>query len=98
MGGLDRHRLRCLRHRAGHSYLQDGLLVRPPPHLQPSPGDGPTAEMAEAAQDALEAIALRSTRALCQPSPTGLGIEVALSVKGLYGVDPTPTLARFDAP
>ena len=76
---------------------QDGLLVRPPPHLRPEvEGTRPGRELVSAAESALRAIASQVTTSVAQPAPRGLGIDVTLVVKELYGLDPESILRNFD--
>jgi exonuclease III len=81
---------------AVHSMQQDGLLVRPPPPLRPEPGARPGRGQVEAATAALGAIARQTSDSIAQPQPQGLGIEVTLAVKDLYGLDPEAILRNFD--
>ena len=52
--------------------------------------------MPPAAEAALNSIARQVKEAVARPVPGGLGIDVALAVKGLYGLDPELTLSSFD--
>jgi hypothetical protein len=79
-----------------HSMQQDGLLVRPPAPLRPARGERPGRELVIAAEAALSAIARQTSESVAQPPPQGLGIDVTLVVKGLYGLDPETTLRSFD--
>ena len=79
-----------------HSMQQDGILVRPPASLRPVPGARPGRELVTAAESALDSIARQVMASVAQPAPTGLGMDVALVVKGLFGLDPEPILRSFD--
>ena len=80
-----------------HSMQQDGLLVRPPPRLRPEQeGTRPGREPVTAAEAALSAIARQVSMSVAQPAPWGLGIDVTLVVKELYGLDPEPIMRSFD--
>ena len=76
---------------------QDGLLVSPPTHLLPKlEGTRPGRELVTAAESALNAIAAQVSTSVAQPAPRGLGIDVTLVVKELYGLDPESILRNFD--
>eukprot|EP00964_Phaeocystis_antarctica_P165119 scaffold144529_cov105-Phaeocystis_antarctica.AAC.1 len=75
---------------------QDGLLVRPPTQFRPEQGTRPGRELVTAAETALDSIARQVKASIAQPAPEGLGIDVTLVVKELYGIDPEPTLRSFD--
>ena len=79
-----------------HSMQQDGLLVRPPTQFRPEQGTRPGRELVTAAETALDSIARQVKASIAQPAPEGLGIDVTLVVKELYGIDPEPTLRSFD--
>ena len=79
-----------------HSMQQGGLLVRPPAPLRPAQGDRPGRELVIAAEAALSAIARQTSESVARSPPQGLGIDVTLAVKGLYGLDPETTLRSFD--
>ena len=86
-----------------HSMQQDSdasvplsLLVRPPARLRPEQGDRPGRELVIAAEAALSAIARQTSESVAQPPPQGLGLDVTLAVKKLYGLDPETILRSFD--
>ena len=86
-----------------HSMQQDsdasvplGLLVRPPAQLRPEQGDRPGRELVVAAEAALNAIARQTSASVAQPPPQGLGLDVTLAVRELYGLDPETILRSFD--
>ena len=79
-----------------HSMQQGGLLVRPPAPLRPAQGDRPGRELVIAAEAALSAIARQTSESVARSPPQGLGIDVTLAVKGLYGLNPETTLRSFD--
>ena len=85
-----------------HSMRQDNasvplsLLVRPPAPLRPEQGDRPGRELVIAAEAALSAIARQTSESVAQPPPQGLGLDVTLAVKQLYGLDPETILRSFD--
>jgi len=57
-----------------HSMQQDGLLVRPPPHLRPEvEGTRPGRELVSAAESALRAIASQVTTSVAQPLAQAYG-------------------------
>ena len=86
-------------HHAGwtvHSMQQDGILVRPPASLRPEQGDRPGRELVAAAEAALRAIAKQTMDSISKPPPLGLGLDITLTVKELYGIDPQTILRSFD--
>ena len=86
-------------HHAGwsvHSMQQDGILVRPPASLRPEQGNRPSRELVVAAEAALGAIAKQTMDSISKPPPLGLGLDITLTVKDLYGVDPETILRSFD--
>ena len=96
----------CILHTASHFLLSAGwtvhsmqegsLLVRPPAPLRPEQGDRPGRELVIAAEAALSAIARQTSESVAQPPPQGLGLDVTLAVKKLYGLDPETILRSFD--
>ena len=62
----------------------------------PVPGARPGRELVTAAESALDSIARQVMASVAQPEPTGLGMDVALVAKGLFGLDPEPILRSFD--
>ena len=79
-----------------HSMPHGGLLVRPPAPLRPEQGDRPGRELVIAAEAALSAIARQTSESVAQPPPQGLGLDVTLAVRELYGLDPETILRSFD--
>ena len=79
-----------------HSMQQDGILVRPPASLRPEQGDRPGRELVAAAEAALRAIAKQTMDSISKPPPLGLGLDITLTVKELYGIDPETILRSFD--
>ena len=86
-------------HHAGwtvHSMQQDGILVRPPASLRPEQGNRPGRELVAAAEAALRTIVKQTTDTISKPPPLGLGLDITLTVKELYGIDPETILSSFD--
>ena len=49
-----------------------------------------------AAEAALRAIAKQTMDSISKPPPLGLGLDITLTVKELYGIDPETILRSFD--
>ena len=77
---------------------QDGILVRPPASLRPEQGNRPRVGSYSgcAAEAALRAIAKQTMDSISKPPPLGLGLDITLTVKELYGIDPETILRSFD--